>query len=194
MKDFIHHPDYIIIIQGTMLPSDFWQIVEPEYSLPGGYIGRLFTEGQVHKLIRVGNATHDPADINDAEIIGYVARLSEYQAAYAQYLSGAHVENVGGEIVISGPPSLSVDKTQIENDGIEQVTVTCDLNDVGSTDEIRWRVTAPDGELFPPGGPEAANAVAGVDTWSLDTDQEGFHSVRVETDNYGWAEITFEGI
>ena len=191
--DFDHIGNFVSIL-ALVVPLDFWQIVEPGYSLPDGYIGRLFTEGQEHKLIRVGNATHDPADINDAEIIGYVARLSEYQTAYDAYLSGAHVENVAGEIVISGPPSLSVDKTQIENDGIDQVTVTCDLNDVGSTDEIRWRVTAPDGELFPPGGPEAANAVAGVDTWSLDTDQEGFHSVRVETDNYGWAEITFEGI
>ena len=37
----------------------------------------------MHQLIRDGNATHDPVDVNDTEIAGYVARLAEYQAAYA---------------------------------------------------------------------------------------------------------------
>jgi hypothetical protein len=193
MYDFRQYPDNVSI-QGLIMTIDFWQIVEPYSTLPMGYIGRLYIKGQVHHLIKVGNATYDQRDINDAEINGYVARLAEYQTAYAAYQSGAHVENVAGEIVINGPPSLSVDKAQIENDGVEQVTVTCNLNDAGSTDEVRWRGTAPNGDLFPPGGPEVDNVVSGIDTWKVDTDQEGTHTVRVETDNFGWSEITFEGI
>ncbi len=190
MHEFIHHPDDRIIVDGLAMPIDFWQIVEPGYALPVGYIGRLFNDGFEHKLIREGNHTHDIADINDGEIAGYVARKAEYEAAYAAYQAGAYVENDGGSIDVYGPPALSADKTEIANDGIETITITCDLGDAGADDEVRWRVTAPDASVIE----ESDTAVAGVDTWQLTTSHIGVHNVLVESDFFGWAEITFEGV
>ena len=190
MHQFIHHPDANIVIQGSIFPMEFWQIIEPEYTLPEGYIGRLFTPGQVHHLIRDGNADHDPANKNDATLAGYVARKAEYEAAYAAQQTGAHIENINGNIVITGPPSMSANKAQIENDGNDSVVLTCDLGDPDADDEIRWSVTAPDGTVV-----EAAdNAIDGMGTWELTTSHEGGHTVRVETDRFGWAEIGFEGV
>ena len=189
MHDFIHHPDNRINIQGTGLSMAFWMILEPGYTLPVGYIGRLFTEGEVHQLIREGNTTQDQGDIDDVTLAGYVARLSEYQAADAAYVAGAYVENVGGLIEVSGPPSLIADKTEIANDSIETITLDCDLGDP-VTDEVRWRVTAPDGTFVD----NVENASGGTSQWILTTSHTGTHIVRIETDNYGWVEITFEGI
>ena len=189
MHDFIHHPDNAIVIQGTIFPIDFWQVVEPDYTLPAGYLGRLFTSGKAHHLIRAGNGDQDQADLNDATLAGYIARKAQYETAYAAYQNGAYVENVAGEIVISGPPALSVDSEQIDNDGLDSLTVTCDLGDAQASDEIRWSVRAPDGSV----SEAQENAVNGVDSWELTTSHEGRHTVRVETDRFGWAEISFEG-
>lgn len=190
MHEFTHHPDDRIIVDGLTMPIDFWMIVEPGYALPAGYIGRLFIGGHEHKLIREGNHTHDIGDINDAEIAGYVARKAEYDAAYAAFQAGAYVENVGGVIDVYGPPSLITDKTEIANDGVEAITITCDLGDIEAGDEIRWSVTAPDGSVIQ----DVDDAVAGVDSWLLTTSHIGTHTVRVETDYFGWAAITFEGV
>jgi hypothetical protein len=190
MHDFIHHPDNNIVIQGTIFQMDFWLTVEPNYSLPQGYIGRLFKAGQVHHLICEGNANQHQADKNDAVLAAYIARKAEYEAVFEAQQNGAHVANVNGNIVISGPPTLSTDKTQIENDGVEAVTITCDLGDLTATDEIRWSVTAPDGSVTQ----TTANAVDGVSVWQLTTSHQGGHSVRVETDRFGWAQIEFEGV
>ena len=141
-------------------------------------------------MIGEGNHTHDLGEIDDAEIAGYVGRKAEYDAAYAAYQAGAYVENNGGSIDSYGPPGLSADKTEIANDSLDAVTITCDLGDAGSTDEIRWSVTAPDGSVIN----EVDNAVSGVDSWQLTTSHIGTHTVLVETDYFGWAEITFEGV
>jgi hypothetical protein len=190
MTDFTHHPDGRINVQGLILPEVFWALVEPGYALPAGYIGRLFTEGQAHHLIRTGNNTYDQADLNDAALAGYVARKAEYQAAYDAWQDGAQVENQEGAIVVFGPPALSLDKSQIANDSADTVIVTCDLGDPEAVDEIRWKVTAPDGSEID----AVDNAVNGLATWQLTTSFEGAHTVRVETDAFGWAEINFEGV
>jgi hypothetical protein len=189
MHEFIHHPDQAIVIQGAIFPIDFWQMVEPGYALPAGYLGRLFTSGKAHHLIREGNGHQDQADLSDATLVGYIARKSEYEQAFAAYQEGAVIENVGGEIVISGPPELSVDRGEIANDGVDSVTVTCDLGDPEASDEIRWSVSAPDDSV----NEAEADAINGVDSWQLTTSFEGVHTVRVETDRFGWAEIRFEG-
>lgn len=190
MHDFIHHPDDKIIIEGDIFEMDFWMIVEPQYALPQGYIGRLFTAGQVHQLVAEGNSRHDPADKNDPIFAEYVARKAEYVEAYAAQQNGSYIENIEGDIVISGPPTLSVNKSQIENDGVDSITITCQLDDNTLEDEIRWSVTAPDGTVVT----AAQNAVNGVDTWELTTSHEGVHQVQVETDEFGSAGISFEGV
>jgi len=190
MIDFSHHPEGRINIQGLIVPDTFWAQVEPGYGLPEGYIGRLFTEGQAHHLIRTGNSTYDQADLNDVEMAGYVARKAEYEAAYAAWQGGAQVENQEGAIVVSGPPALSLDKAQIANDSADTITVTCDLGDPDAVDEIRWQVIAPDDSAID----ALDNAVNGVASWQLTTSFEGTHTVRVETDAFGWAEISFEGV
>lgn len=187
--DFHEFTDKVVIL-GVVFPRDFWDVAEPGYVLPAGYIGRLFTEGHAHHLVRAINNTYDQSNVNDTEIAGYVARMAEYDVAYAAYQAGAYVENVGGIIGVYGPPSLSADKTEIANDGVESITVTCDLGDAVATDEIRWSVTAPDGSVIN----EVDNAVAGVDSWQLTTSHVGVHTVAVETDYFGWAEILFEGV
>lgn len=190
MHDFIHHPDDRIIVDGLAMSMDFWMLIEPGYALPAGYIGRLFNNGEVHQLILEGNHTHHAADLNDNEIAGYLARKAEYDAAYGAYQAGAYVENNGGSIDIYGPPDLSADKSEIANDGVDTITITCDLGDAAATDEIRWSVIAPDGSVIE----EVDNAVAGVDTWQITTSHVGTHTVRVETDYFGWAEKVFEGV
>ncbi len=190
MNDFTHHPDGRINIQGNSFPMSCWGIFEPDYLLPSGYIGRLFIEGQLHHLIKEGNNTYDQADIYDPEIAAYVGSLPSYQESFTALLSGAHVENVEGTIVISGPPALGANKTEIANDSTEQILIACDLGDTFATDEIRWTVTAPDGTVIP----ATDNAIAGQDNWMLTTSHVGTHLVRVETDRFGSAEITFEGV
>ncbi len=188
--DFIHHPDGRIVIEGESFPLNFWNIVEPDYSLPVGYIGRLFTKMLVHHLIREGNNTHDQADVENSELINYISLKAIYQTAYQAHQDGANVFNDNGNIIISGPPLLSVDKSEIINDGVDAVTITCDLEDANLTDEIRWSVIAPDGSIQT----DVEFAVYGVDTWVLTTSHIGVHKVVVETDFYGTSFITFKGI
>ena len=123
---FIHHPDNQIIIQGSIFPIEFWQIVEPNYALPQGYIGRLFTSGHEHKLICEGNATDHPADKNDPILTGYVARREEYEAAYAAYQNVAQVENVNGQIIMRDRQLLTLDKAEIiqEAQGIDTYDIS----------------------------------------------------------------------
>ena len=188
--DFIHHPDGKIIIQNSDYTMLFWLMVEPSYAIPNNYIGRLFNIGQANHLIRIGNDTYDQGDINDAILTEYVNKKVEYDTAYAAYNNGAYIENIDGIIVITGPPLLTLDKEEISNDGIDTITVTCDLGDIEAVDEIRWSVTAPDGSIVS----EADFAIGGIDQWPLTTSFVGLHTVRVETDFYGSKDIVFNGV
>lgn len=105
MSDFIHHPDGYVAIQETVFPDEFWNIAEPDYTLPEGYIGRLFTAGVMHHLICEGNAKQDQADIHDPQLSAYVARKAVYEEAHIAWRNGAVVENVAGELVITDPPA-----------------------------------------------------------------------------------------
>jgi len=188
--DFIHHPDGKIIIQNSDYTMLFWLMVEPSYAIPNNYIGRLFNIGQANHLIRIGNDTYDQGDINDAILTEYVNKKVEYDTAYAAYNNGAYIENIDGIIVITGPPLLTLDKEEISNDGIDTITVTCDLGDIEAVDEIRWSVTASDGSIVS----EADFAIGGIDQWPLTTSFVGLHTVRVETDFYGSKDIVFNGV
>ena len=86
-------------------------------------------------------------------------------------------------ITSATPPQLSSEVT-----GAGEVTVTCDVGDAGFTGAISWACIPPDGVPQQDSG----NAVAGVDTWVIQTGQIGNYTVRVDTETFGAAEIQFK--
>lgn len=186
---FKHHPDGRIHVNASVYPIAFWAAVEPNYNI-GSYIGREYMPGEYQHLIRAGNRDYDRGSRLDAELDGYIYRQSEYDAAFASWQNGAFVENVGGVISVYGPPVISVDVNQIEADGVDSVVVTVDVGDVGATDVIDWECIAPDGSTIV----EAANLVAGLDSWELTTSHVGVHVVNVIVENWGSCSIVFEGV
>ena len=188
---FVHHSDGYIVIEGSLiLPLAFWQIVEPDYTLPTGHIGRIYETGRKHSLIQNGNAAATPLNTSWPQGDGYIARQAEYNSAYQAYLSGANVYREGEQIIIKGPPSLTKDKEQIENDSIDTLTVTCDTEDGDFTGTVTWTVTAPDGST----AESSEAAVAGVAQLEITTSFEGTHTVVVETGTYGRTETIFLGV
>jgi hypothetical protein len=187
--EFTHHPDNYIIIDGIQFPFAFWNIVEPNYNLPNGYIGRIYTKNTKSHVIRIGNVTFDQDEKNINELDFYISNLPEYQALFDDYLNGAQITIVNDSYVVKGPPLLTTDKTQILNINDDTITITCDLQE-NVIEEIRWSVIAPDGTTVN----EIDNTAGGIGVWERTTSHLGIHIVRAETDNYGSSEITFEGI
>ena len=89
---------------------------------------------------------------------------------------------VGGEIISATPPQLT---SEVTDEG--EVTVTCDVGDANYTGEISWECVPPDGIARTASG----TAVAGVDTWEIQTGQQGTYTVRASTEQHGVAEETF---
>jgi hypothetical protein len=80
MSTFRHHPDGIIYIDDFSEPLTEFQIDEPEYSLPEGYIGRDYLPGQYH-ILRTGDSTvAGPCPWPEGD--AYIARKEQYRAAY----------------------------------------------------------------------------------------------------------------
>ena len=71
----IFHGDYIMTLEQFMF-------LEPSYYLdPELYAGRLFSPGQYHYLIRVGDGAQIPQEVNWAAGIGYLNKLDSYKFA-----------------------------------------------------------------------------------------------------------------
>jgi hypothetical protein len=49
-KEFRHHPDGVIYINGVSLPLEEFVKEYPGYSLPEGYIGREYVKGKFHRV------------------------------------------------------------------------------------------------------------------------------------------------
>lgn len=188
MTTFIHHPDGYIIVDGEKLPLAFWEIVEPEYALPDGIIGRSYEDGVKHHLIETGNRSSRQADIVDATINGYIGDKTTYTDAYAAYERGANVYRDATGIAVKEIASLTSDKSSILDDGVDAATITCDVAAADYTGQITWRVTAPDGTITT----ESENMVAGVATLEVTSTQAGAHTIEAETADYGTKSISIE--
>lgn len=188
---FIHHPDGYIVIDNSIYPMNFWLTVEPGYALPqGNYVGRIFVPGIKNHLIRSDRNEHESIDLLWQEGSDYIAKKSIYDNALAASRNGAFVENVDGNVVVSGPPSISSDVPEIDNDGVEQVVITVDVGDAAYTGLVIWDIFYPDGNSFQ----DQENAVSGVSQLTLTTLQEGNHTIKVFCDGFGESSISIFGV
>jgi hypothetical protein len=85
-------------------------------------------------------------------------------------------------ITSATPPQLSSEVTDVG-----EVTVTCDVGDAGYDGLISWECVPPDGIARQDSG----TAVAGVDTWVIQTGQQGSYAVRVDVEQFGSGEELF---
>ncbi|MCB9438422.1 MAG: Ig-like domain-containing protein [Anaerolineales bacterium] len=187
---FIHHPDNLIIIDDLILPLGFWTIVAPTYALPEPYSGREFIPNVRHHLLTLDGVGQDQADLGWAEGIEYIAQKATYQAAWDAYQQGAFVFLDNNQVVIQGPPVLSADKTHLDNDGQDTITLTCVVSDLDFNGSVTWTVVAPDESEVSVND----TAVDGSATWQLTTSFEGFHTIRVVVEQFGTAHLSFEGV
>ena len=74
---FQHHPDGVITINSFAYALEEFQIDEPDYVLPDGYIGREYVPGDRHVLFTNNRA--DPQPLAWPEGDGYIAKVELYQ-------------------------------------------------------------------------------------------------------------------
>lgn len=53
-KSFRHHPDGIIYINEWNCTVEDFLVVEPDYRLPKGYIGREYIQGEINRVYKEG--------------------------------------------------------------------------------------------------------------------------------------------
>lgn len=96
---------------------------------------------------------------------------------------------IDGSIVIK-ELALTSNKAQITADGVDSATLTADTGDASYTGDVRFTVTAPNGNVIT----EDVACVAGVATTTMTTTQVDMHAVKAECVEFGRDEITVEGI
>jgi hypothetical protein len=182
-----HHPDGYITIDGdVVVPLTLWQIMEPAYELPDGYIGRDFVTGVRHHLNKA-DGSQDQADIEWADGATYLVRKATYETALDVYQRGGKISNVDGEIVIVEPPTITAPATvEVAVDPenpipAEIAMISCDVGDESYTGLIHWTITAPSGGITT----ESVNAVAGADSFELVAQESGTYTIECETDTHG---------
>ena len=191
---FIHHPDKYVVIDGLNLPLDFFEKLEPDYSLHSDFISRVYDVNVRNVLVRRGTGKQFimPIPWDDGDY--YLSRVEDYKRAYYAYRDGATVYNDDGKIVIVWPPTLTYDQYhhngKVENDGKDTIVITADVDDNTYVGTATWIIVAPNGDTIS----EEEKMIAGVSSLSLTTTQEGGHSVTVKTDKYGSSSISVEGI
>lgn len=77
---FQHHPDGVIIINGVMFPLPFFLLMQPDYSLPEGYIGRTYVPNETHQVFNSGSSLPQPLVWAAGD--QYIAHQSQYSLAY----------------------------------------------------------------------------------------------------------------
>lgn len=88
---FQHHPDGYIIINNVIFPLTFFQMMEPEYTLPEGMIGRTYVPNTAHKVYNQNSEFVQELDWTAGN--GYIANLSRYQLAFVRLQNRKQVDN-----------------------------------------------------------------------------------------------------
>jgi hypothetical protein len=79
---FQHHPDGLITINDFIYPLKEFQIDEPAYALPEGYIGREYVPGERHFLFTSNRADPQPPTWPEGD--GYIANVETYRQRQAK--------------------------------------------------------------------------------------------------------------
>lgn len=77
---FQHHPDGVIVINGVMFPLPFFLLMQPDYSLPEGYIGRIYIPNETHQVFNSVSSLPQPLQWAAGDL--YIAHLLHYSLAY----------------------------------------------------------------------------------------------------------------
>lgn len=85
MNTFRHHPDGWIYINSEQIRLEDFLTLEPEYSLPEGYIGREYKQGKENRVFTDMSETF--LELEWAEGDYYISKLEEYKLALASYIS-----------------------------------------------------------------------------------------------------------
>jgi hypothetical protein len=93
-------------------------------------------------------------------------------------------------ITTNSAPSLTSDKAQIEDDGVDEATITFDALDAAYTGDVDFIVSAPDGTM----NTVVKTAVAGVATLSLTTLLTGAIAIDARAEAKGDSVLIVEGI
>lgn len=113
-----------------------------------------------------------------------------YQQIETKLVSGRAAYLLAGEVVSQEAPTLSADKTQIAADDTDAVTLSIQVGSPAYAGTARYRILTPEGNDISGFEPVVAGNAALVMTF----EQVGSHRIRVDVLEYGYAEITVEGV
>lgn len=77
---FQHHPDGNIHIDDVVIPLAVFMLLEPDYALPPGGIGRIYKPGECHTLFS-SNSAWPQDEVWPAGDI-YISRREHYRRMY----------------------------------------------------------------------------------------------------------------
>ena len=120
---------------------------------------------------------------------GY-AELSPQQYTAMQAAMPGRSYLIEGELTSQSAPEVATDKSEIEDDGVDEATITFDVDDAGFTGDVTFIVSGPDGSRQT----IVESAVAGVATLGLTTLLTGTIVIDARAEAYGDGIISLEGI
>ena len=97
---------------------------------------------------------------------------------------------VSAELSSLPAPAISLDKSEIEDDGVDKAAITFDVGGLDFSGDVSFIITAPDGEQQT----IIQAAVAGVATLTLTTLLTGSIVIDTRAESHGDGIITLEGI
>jgi hypothetical protein len=133
---------------------------------------------------------------NGIDSFGGVANDWEYAELTVQQYDSLRAAMPGRSYLVSGElssqpaPDFTVDKDEIEDDGVDEAIITFDVGDAGFAGNVTFIVSAPDGSQQT----SVQAAVAGVASLSITTLLIGIITIDARAEAYGDGIITVEGI
>lgn len=112
----------------------------------------------------------------------------QYTAQQAAIPARSYLPN--GDVVVQTAPTVTTDKTQIDNDGVDFATITANVHDSNYNGACLWRVRDTDNSETT----IEDTATAGVATLPLATISEGIIHIEFNCPNYGVGFVEVEGI
>jgi hypothetical protein len=97
---------------------------------------------------------------------------------------------VTAELAVKAAPGLSSDKAQIEDDGIDEATITFEVGAASFSGDVSFTISAPDGSQQT----IVKTAAAGVASVSLTTLLTGAIVIDARAEDFGDGVIVVEGI